>query len=119
VGVINASPLAMGALNSRGAPSWHPAPASVLERCAAAAELCRAHGTDLAKLALQYAVTTGGWATTVVGSTDPDNIRRNIRWIQEPLDTELLAEVALCLAPARDQGWVNGKPENQCPSGQP
>jgi L-galactose dehydrogenase len=29
VGVINASPLAMGALTSRGAPSWHPAPASV------------------------------------------------------------------------------------------
>ena len=48
---INASPLAMGALTSRGAPPWHPAPPEVLARCSRAAAVCQVRGADLAKLA--------------------------------------------------------------------
>jgi L-galactose dehydrogenase len=113
--IINASPLAMGALTDRGAPPWHPAPRAVLDRCAQVAALCRQHGTSLAKLALQFSMTTSPSVTTIIGSASATNIRRDIAWISEPMDADLLAEVEAVLAPVRDQGWLNGRPENQNP----
>lgn len=117
--VVNASPLAMGALTDRGPAPWHPAPAPVLERCAAAAALCRARGADIAGLAIQFAVSTGGFASTVVGTSSAQKVRRLAEWIAQPLDGELLRDVEDCLAPVRDQGWLNGRPENQHSEEQP
>jgi L-galactose dehydrogenase len=115
VALINASPLAMGALTDRGAPPWHPAPAQVLDRCAQAAARCRERGSSLAKLALQFSVTTSPCVTTVVGSASPANVKRDVEWIGEPIDADLLAEVEAILEPVRDTGWINGRPENQDP----
>lgn len=117
--VINASPLAMGALTDRGAPPWHPAPAQVLDRCARAAARCRERGSSLAKLALQFSVMTGPCVTTVVGSASPANVKRDVEWIGEPIDVGLLAEVEAILEPVRDIGWINGRPENQDPGRAP
>lgn len=119
IGVINAAPLAMGALTPQGPPPWHPAPASVLKHCATAAALCARRGADLARLALQFAVSTGAAASTVVGAGHPSDISRSARWIDEPLDPDLLREVEQLLAPVRDVGWVSGRPENQRPGGRP
>jgi L-galactose dehydrogenase len=113
--IINASPLAMGALTARGAPPWHPAGRKVLELCAQAAAVCQERGACLEKLALQFSVTTSPGVTTVVGSASPANIRRDAAWLSEPIDAGLLAEVEAVLAPVRDLGWVNGRPENQDP----
>ncbi len=113
--VINASPLAMGALTNRGAPQWHPAPAEVLARCAQAAWLCRHRRSDIAKLALQFAMQTGNYLSTIVGTASAVDLGRNLAWIEEPVDEDLLAEVAAVFAPVRDQGWINGRPENQIP----
>jgi L-galactose dehydrogenase len=113
--VINASPLAMGALTDRGAPPWHPAAPQVLARCTRAASACRARGSDLAQLALQFAVATSPCVTTVIGSASAANVRRNAAWIDEPLDQDLLSEIDAILTPVRDQGWNNGRPENQDP----
>ena len=115
IGVINAAPLAMGALTDQGPPPWHPASARVLERCAEAARVCQRRGADLARLALQFSVATGNVASTVVGASHSDEVRRNVRWIDEPLDEQLLLEVEQVLAPVRDVGWTNGRPENQQP----
>lgn len=115
--VINAAPFAMGALTEAGPPTWHPAPAEVLRHCTAAAALCRRHGVDIARIALQFSATTGGFATTVVGAANPIEVRRNVAWLDDPVDRELLAEVEACLAPVRDVGWSNGRPENQHPGG--
>ncbi|GAA5167754.1 MULTISPECIES: aldo/keto reductase [Amycolatopsis] len=117
--VINASPLAMGALTNRGAPSWHPAPAEILKCCAEAGALCGARGEELARVALQFAVSTGDFPTTLVGAADPEEVRRNVRWLSEPRDEELLREVEACLEPVRDVSWPNGRPENQNPGGEP
>lgn len=117
--LVNASPLAMGALTDRGPSSWHPASGPVLERCAAAAALCRARGADIARLAVQYAVSTGGFASTVVGTSSAREVRRTAAWVGEPMDEELLREVEESLAPVRDLGWVNGRPENQHPERRP
>lgn len=115
VAVIAAAPLAMGALTTAGPPSWHPASPQVLRRCAAAAQLCRARGSDLARIALQFAVATGGFATTVVGAASPLEVRHNIEWIGIPMDHDLLHAVEECLAPVRDIGWRNGRHDNQQP----
>lgn len=118
VAVINASPLGMGALTTRGAPAWHPASAEVLERCAAAAAACAEQGTDIAELALWFSVSTGPFASTVIGSADPAEVSAGIAWAEKAPDPELLREVEQILAPVRDQGWVNGRPENQQPGGE-
>ena len=117
--VVNAAPLAMGALTSHGAPPWHPSPAAVLQCCAAAAALCRARDTDISRLALQFAVGTGPFASTVVGTADPEDVRRAVEWIDEPLDEELLREVEQIFDPVRDVGWSNGRAENQQPGEAP
>ena len=116
VGVLNASPLGMGLLTNRGVPPWHPAPTEVITACAAAAALCAARGADIAKLALQFAMTAQV-ATTVVGSADAVNVARNVAWTAEPIDTELLRDVEVVLAPVHDLGWAVGRPENADPSG--
>lgn len=117
VAVINASPLGMGALTTRGAPAWHPAAPEVLERCAAAAAACAARGSDIAELALEFSVSTGPFASTVIGSADPANVRAGLDWAQKAPDPHLLREVEQILAPVRDRGWANGRPENQQPGG--
>jgi L-galactose dehydrogenase len=116
IGVMNASPLGMGLLTNRGVPAWHLAPAAVVAACAEAAALCAARGADIAKLALQFAVRAPV-ATTVVGTADAANITRNVAWIEEEIDTDLLSDVESVLARVRDVGWAIGRPENADPVG--
>ena len=44
VGVINASPVAMGLLSNRGPPAWHPANQKLKEACQQAALHCQNEG---------------------------------------------------------------------------
>jgi len=112
-GVINASPLSMGLLSRRGAPDWHPAPADIRERCAMAARHCTERGTDIARLALQFSISDERIPTTLIGTADPNNLRNNVRWIEEPLDEELLREVQEILKPIMNKTWPSGREENQ------
>ena len=112
VGVISASPLGMGLLTQRGTPDWHPAPEVIRRTCARAAEYCRAKGADISQLAIQFSLANPDIATTLVGTASPDNIRKNVAWLEEPLDKELLDEVLAILAPIHNQTWAVGRPEN-------
>jgi L-galactose dehydrogenase len=116
IGVMNASPLGMGLLTNRGVPAWHLAPALVVDACSRAVALCAARGSDIAKLAVQFAVLAPV-ATTVVGSADAANMTRNAAWIEEEIDLELLRDVEALLAPVRDIGWSVGRPANADPGG--
>lgn len=116
IGVMNASPLGMGLLTNRGVPPWHLAPAAVVAACTEAAALCAVRGADIAKLALQFAVKAPV-TTTVVGTADAANIARNVAWIEEEIDADLLRDVESVLAPVRDVGWAIGRPENADPAG--
>lgn len=113
VGVINASPLSMGLLTLRGAPDWHPADEEIREICMRAARHCAERGEDIAKLALQFSVRHEGIPTTLSGTASLDNIRKNVRWIEEPLDDGLLAEVQEILRPIMNKTWPSGREENQ------
>ena len=112
IGVINASPLSMGLLSDRGAPSWHPAPPDIRSACGLAAAYCSARGVDIAKLAVQYSCSDPRIATTLVGTASPENIARNVGWLDEPMDQELFGEVLRILAPVRNVTWPSGLPEN-------
>lgn len=112
VGIINASPLSMGLLTRRGPPEWHPAPPSIREACRRAAEWCSARGADIAKLALRFSCSRPRVHTTLVGTASPENMERNVRWIEEPVDEELLAGVRAILEPVMNATWVVGRPEN-------
>ena len=112
VGVLTASPLSMGLLSHRGPPDWHPAPAELKEACARAAEHCSRRGADISKLAVQFSTSQERLASCIVGSADPENIRKNCRWIEEPLDGELLAEVLAIFGPVKDLCWYEGLAEN-------
>jgi L-galactose dehydrogenase len=108
IGIISASPLSMGLLTSRGAPDWHPAPVSIRDHCAKAVELCEQRGANLSKLALQFAVANQDIHSTLVGTANPENLKKNVTWVEESIDQELLKEVEEVLRPIKDQTWPAG-----------
>ncbi len=115
VGVINASPTGMGLLTPRGAPAWHPAPSALVAGTRRAVEYCESVGADIVKLAIQFSIAHPGIATTLVGSASPENIRRNIACVDEPIDRDLLHRVLDLLHPIRNHNFTRGRPENRDP----
>jgi L-galactose dehydrogenase len=106
--VFNASPLGMGLLTAGGPPDWHPAHDSVRDAAAEAARRCAELGADLSFVALQFTLHTAasaGIASTVIGMSKPENLRRNLDALTTPLDPAVLAAVEDALAPVRDIGW--------------
>ncbi len=112
IGVINASPFAMGLLTEKGPPVWHPAPADYRDVCARAIEHCKKRKRDLAKLALQFAVSNTDIATTLVGTSNAKKLRQDVRWIEEPIDEGLLSEVQGVLKPILNRSWLGGLENN-------
>lgn len=115
IGIINASPTGMGLLTERGVPSWHPAPPAMVAGARRAVDYCKSVGADIVKLAVQFCVAHPGIATTLVGSANPDNIRKNVAYIEEPLDFELMAKVLELLQPIHNHNFTRGRPENRDP----
>jgi len=112
VGVISASPVSQGLLTNQGTPVWHPAPEGVKHVCAQAASYCRQQGSDISKLAMQFALANPKIATTLVGTASSTNIAKDAQWIDEPMDWQLLTKVREMLRPIQNETWVVGKPEN-------
>ena len=107
IGVINASPFSMGLLTRRGVPAWHPAPKPLVEACARAAEHCEAKGYPIEKLAMQYALQNNRIASTVFSTTRPENVLRNVEYVNEPMDLQLLQEVQEIIGDQRRVSWAN------------
>jgi aryl-alcohol dehydrogenase-like predicted oxidoreductase len=112
VGVINAGPFSARLLTNAPLPAWLKEPEAVKAAARAAAAHCTRRGVDIAQLALQFSISHPDIATTVAGSANPDNIRTWARWVAEPLDRELLAEVQAIFAPVKNLGHAEGRPEN-------
>lgn len=110
VGLVNASPLSMGLLSTRGTPDWHPADAETKAVCLRAAKHAEERGTDIAKLAIQFSTGHAGIPTTLVSTANADNMRRNAAWTEEPIDEELLHEIMDMLKPIHNRTWVSGIP---------
>jgi L-galactose dehydrogenase len=112
VGIINASPLSQGLLTNRGTPDWHSAPAEVKKICMEAATHCQRRGHNIAKLAVQFSVKNPQISTTLVGTSDPKNLKDNVSWAEEHIEETLLAEVLHILRPILNRSWVVGLQEN-------
>ena len=106
-GIINASPFSMGLLTGRGAPDWHPAPAPLQEACRKAAEYCARQGYPIEKLAIQFAVSNPRIQTTLFSSANPDSVLKNIRYVGEPIDWDLVARVREIIGDQQRVNWAN------------
>ncbi|MBE6238714.1 MAG: aldo/keto reductase [Bacteroidales bacterium] len=108
IGVINASPLSMGLLSQRGTPDWHPAPEPLKEACARAAAWCSEQGCPIEKLAVQYSTSLNPRiATTLFSSANPANVQKNISYVNEPVDMEMVAKVREIIGDQMRVRWKN------------
>jgi aryl-alcohol dehydrogenase-like predicted oxidoreductase len=69
-------------------------------------------GVDIASLAIRFCVENSEFTTTVAGTANPVNMANILKWIESPLDHELLKDVQEILEPARNVLWPVGRPEN-------
>jgi aryl-alcohol dehydrogenase-like predicted oxidoreductase len=108
VGVINASPFSMGLLSQRGAPAWHPAGKDLQEACAKAAKYCEEQGYPIDKLAIQFSTSLNPRiATTLFSSANPKNVLKNIQYVNEPMDEQLVKKVQEIIGDQMFVRWKN------------
>ena len=119
VGIMNAAPFSARLLTNAPLPPWHKATELVRKLCKQAADHCTSRGVDIAQLALQFSIANEDMATCIVGSANPENIRKWVEWSEKPLDNELLGEVLAILAPIHDWYYIEGRPENNDSTSEP
>ena len=108
IGIINASPFSMGLLSMRGAPDWHPATETLREACAKAARYCDEQGYPIDKLAIQYSTSCNDHiATTLFSSANPKNVLKNIEYVNEPIDWQLVEKVKEIIGDQMGVRWRN------------
>ena len=108
IGVINASPFSMGLLSDRGTPDWHPAPQPLKDACARAAEYCREQDYPIDKLAVQFSTSLNPRiATTLFSSANPKNVLKNIDYVNQPMDEELVRKVQDIIGDQMFVRWKN------------
>jgi len=107
IGIINASPLSMGLLSSRGAPAWHPAVPELQAACNRAVQHCNSKGYPIEKLAIQFSISNPRIATTLFSSANPDNVRKNLEYAESPIDWNLVNEVQDIIGDQMGSRWKN------------
>jgi aryl-alcohol dehydrogenase-like predicted oxidoreductase len=112
IGIMNAAPFSARLLTNAALPAWHKATPLVRETARKAAAHCQSKGVDIAKLALQFSIRNADLSTCVVGSANPENVKRWAQWAAEPIDEQLLQEVLGILRPIHNWFYVEGRPEN-------
>ncbi|KAJ9705447.1 hypothetical protein PVL29_003469 [Vitis rotundifolia] len=112
VGVISASPLAMGLLTERGPPEWHPASPELKSACQAAAAHCKEKGKNISKLAMQFSLSNKAISSVLVGMNSIKQVEENVAAATELAifgkDEETLSEVEALLNPVKNQTWPSG-----------
>jgi aryl-alcohol dehydrogenase-like predicted oxidoreductase len=115
VGVMNAAPFSARLLTEQPLPKWHKATPRVRAIAKQAAEHCRSRGVDIAQLAVQFSIAHPDLTTCIVGSANPENVKKWVEWAALPIDQTLLAEVQQILQPIHNWFYVEGRPENNDP----
>lgn len=113
LGVINASPTAMGLFTPGGPPPWHPAPPALQVAAREAVAACACRGDDIVRCALQFSLREPRIATTLVGTADPAQMAQNLAHAVAPIDHDAIARVLADLAPVRRLNFMRGRPENR------
>ncbi|CAI8618024.1 unnamed protein product [Vicia faba] len=112
VGIISASPMAMGLFTEAGPPEWHPASPELKSACKAAATYCKEKGKNISKLALQYSLLNKEISSVLVGMRSIEQVEENVATARElaasGIDEEALSEVGAILKPVKNQSWPSG-----------
>ncbi|PIA51839.1 hypothetical protein AQUCO_01000015v1 [Aquilegia coerulea] len=112
VGVISASPLAMGLLTHNGPPEWHPASPELKSACKDAANYCKEKGKNISKLAMQFSLSNRGISSVLVGMNSVRQVEENVAAAVElaifGMDVGILREVEAILEPVKNQTWPSG-----------
>ena len=112
VGIMNAAPFAARLLTNQTLPAWHKATEPVRTIARRAAEHAASRGVDIAQLAVQYSIANPEIATCIVGSANPENVRKWVEWAAKPVDEKLMGEVLEVLRPIHNSHHIEGRPEN-------
>jgi L-galactose dehydrogenase len=112
VGIMNAAPFSARLLTNTTLPKWHKATPEVLAVAKKAADHCAARGVDIAQLAVQFSIENADMATCIVGSANPENVRKWVAWADAPVDRHLLNEVLEILKPIHNWFYIEGRSEN-------
>lgn len=113
IGLINASPLHLGILTERGAPSWHLASADVRRAGERVADLCRRRGFNVSQVALKHCYDYPHTASVLVGMSQCRHLERNLQAFGLEVPPGLLGEIRETVGDAHNQLWPSGLPENQ------
>ena len=98
----------MGLLSQRGAPDWHPAGKELRQACAKAAAYCESRGYPIDKLAIQFSTSLNPRiATTLFSSANPKNVLKNIEYVNEPMDVQLVKDVQAIIGSQMRVRWKN------------
>ena len=112
IGLINASPLMMGVLTTKGAPSWHPGSEGLKDAGRRAATAAARHGANISALALQFAIERRTVTSTLVGMATADQVKENLRSIEQKIDPTVLSDVRAAIDNGFTTTWMTGRPEN-------
>lgn len=105
IGIINGSPFASGLLTEHGPADWHPANPQARSLFRQAAQFCRAQGTSISRLALQFSAQNPDIPTTLFSTADPSVVRRNVADSEQPCDMNMVKEVRKILQPVLNKEW--------------
>lgn len=96
IGCINASPISMGLLATRGPPAWHPASVKIKTICAEAAAYCTEQGVNISTLAMNFTLSNEQLPTTLVSTASLQRMKSNIASVYTPLtalESKVLGEI--------------------------
>lgn len=111
MGVINASPLALGLLTPQGPQPWHLGSDELKAACRKAVDWAQAQGIDIATLGMQFCMANPRIHSTLTGAKTAAEVRRNAALVGQDPDLEAVAAIARILGPMRDVTWPSGRPE--------
>ena len=90
VGIMNAAPFSARLLDQYHAAALAQGHAEVRASLPRqAAEHCASKGVDIAQLALQFSIANDDMTTCIVGSANPENVRKWVEWADTPIDETL------------------------------
>lgn len=92
--VFNSGLLARDRPSAEATYDYAPAPASLIARVNAIADVCEAHGVPLPAAALQFALGHRAVATVCAGARSADQVLRNAALVNFPIPDQLWADLA-------------------------
>jgi D-threo-aldose 1-dehydrogenase len=91
-GAFNSGILATGPV-PHAMYNYKPAPPQIMERVRRIEAVCRTHGVELARAAIQFPLAHPAVASVVLGAVHPDEVHRNVEQIAKPVPAALWADL--------------------------